>query len=80
MNTRRVVPLLLLLASMVAHAQEPKWVGSWGASPLPPSPGAGPFPATPGFSDQTVRQIVRLSGSDAGYRAVADSIDLGLFR
>ncbi len=61
MNIRRIVPVALLLAAFAAHAQEPKWVGSWGASPLPPSPAAGPFPATPSFSDQTVRQIVRLS-------------------
>jgi lysophospholipase L1-like esterase len=58
---RLVSVVLLLLAAYAAHAQEAKWVGSWGASPLPPSPGAGPFPATPSFSDQTVRQIVRLS-------------------
>ena len=58
---RLVSVVLLLLAACAAHAQEAKWVGSWGASPLPPSPGAGPFPATPSFSDQTVRQIVRLS-------------------
>jgi lysophospholipase L1-like esterase len=58
---RLVSVVVLLLAAWAAHAQEAKWVGSWGASPLPPSPGAGPFPATPSFSDQTVRQIVRLS-------------------
>jgi lysophospholipase L1-like esterase len=62
MNVRRIVlSALLALTALAAHAQEPKWIGSWGASPLPPSPGAGPFPATPSFSDQTVRQIVRLS-------------------
>jgi lysophospholipase L1-like esterase len=62
MNARRILlPALLALAALAAQAQEPKWVGSWGASPLPPSPGAGPFPATPSFNDQTVRQIVRLS-------------------
>src|SRR5947207_9402846 len=58
---RLVSVVLLLLAAWAAHGQEAKWVGSWGASPLPPSPGAGPFPATPSFNDQTVRQIVRLS-------------------
>jgi lysophospholipase L1-like esterase len=62
MNVRRIVlPAILALAALAAQAQEPKWVGSWGASPLPPSPGGGPFPATPSFNDQTVRQIVRLS-------------------
>jgi len=58
---RLVLPVLLALAAFAVQAQESKWVGSWGASPLPPSPGAGPFPATPSFTDQTVRQIVRLS-------------------
>src|SRR5262245_25930580 len=62
MNVRRVaLPALLALAAVAAQAQESKWVGSWGASPLPPSPGAGPFPATPSFNDQTIRQVVRLS-------------------
>ena len=63
MNALRIVlPALLALAALAAaQAQEPKWVGSWAASPLPPSPGAGPFPATPSFNDQTVRQVVRLS-------------------
>jgi lysophospholipase L1-like esterase len=63
MNLRLIVLCSFWLAS-VASAQT--WVGSWGASPLPPSPGGGPFPATRSFSDQTVRQIVRLStGGDA---------------
>jgi lysophospholipase L1-like esterase len=58
---RFLATVLLLLAGFAARAQDGNWVGSWGASPLPPAPGAGPFPATPSFSDQTVRQIVRLS-------------------
>jgi lysophospholipase L1-like esterase len=62
MNTRRITAIaLLLFVALSARAQESNWVGSWGASPLPPSPGAGPFPATPSFNDQTVRQTVRLS-------------------
>lgn len=62
MNLHRVVPaLLLLVAGFAVHAQEPAWVGTWGASPLPPTPSGGPFPATPSFNDQTVRQIVRVS-------------------
>ena len=60
MNVRAIVPFVMLLAVVTARA-EAQWVGSWGASPQPPSPGAGPFPATPSFKDQTVRQIVRLS-------------------
>jgi lysophospholipase L1-like esterase/antitoxin (DNA-binding transcriptional repressor) of toxin-antitoxin stability system len=60
-NMRRIVSAVLLLAAFAAQAQEPTWVGTWGASPLPPSAAAGPFPATPSFNDQTVRQIVRVS-------------------
>jgi lysophospholipase L1-like esterase len=59
---RRSLPCLaILLTSSTALAQEPAWVGSWGASPLPPTQGAGPFPGTPSFTDRTIRQIVRLS-------------------
>jgi len=58
---RQIVCAVLLLAAVAAHAQPANWVGSWGASPQPPSPGGGPFPPTPSFNDQTVRQIVRLS-------------------
>ena len=62
MNVRGIVlPALLAPAASAPQAQERKWIGSGGASPLPPSPGAGPFPATPSFNDQTVRQVVRLS-------------------
>ncbi len=61
MNIRPILSAVLLFATFAAQAQEAKWVGSWGASPLPPSPAAGPFPATPSFDDQTVRQLVRLS-------------------
>ncbi|MGD8324996.1 MAG: SGNH/GDSL hydrolase family protein [Gammaproteobacteria bacterium] len=51
---------VLILACLPAAAQE-RWIGTWGASPLPPTPGGGPFPQTPGFENQTIRQIVRLS-------------------
>jgi lysophospholipase L1-like esterase len=39
----------------------PAWIGSWGASPLPPTPAGGFFPASPSFSNVTLRQVVRLS-------------------
>jgi lysophospholipase L1-like esterase len=58
----------ILLISLSTLAQESAWVGSWGASPLPPTQAAGPFPATPSFADQTVRQIVRLSTGGAQVR------------
>lgn len=52
--------LLLMAATAVSAAPQP-WVRSWGAAPLPPAPAMGPFPASPGFADQTIRQVVRLS-------------------
>lgn len=52
---------MLLAVSCATVADGPGWIGSWGASPLPPSEAMGPFPATPRFSDQTIRQTIRLS-------------------
>lgn len=60
MNVRATAAILLSILCVPALAQD-VWIGSWGASPLPPSPGGGPFPATPAFENQTVRQLVRLS-------------------
>jgi lysophospholipase L1-like esterase len=51
----------LLALPLAVMAQSTGWVGSWGASPLPPSPAGARFPATPSFANQTIRQIVRLS-------------------
>ena len=50
---------VLLALSRVSHAAG--WTATWGAAPLPPSPAMGPFPATPSFSDQTIKQLVRIS-------------------
>jgi lysophospholipase L1-like esterase len=49
----------LLLIAIPCEASG--WTASWGAAPLPPSPAMGPFPATPAFSNQTVRQVVRIT-------------------
>ena len=51
---------LLLAAS--AQAADLHWARSWGASPQAPSAAIGPFPGSPTFHDQTIRQVVRLSG------------------
>lgn len=54
----------LLLALLIAHpaaAAGAEWVGTWGAAPEPPSPALGPIPGSPSFSDQTVREWVRIS-------------------
>src|ERR1044072_6899293 len=74
----RLVAAALLVVALAAHAQDAKWVGSWGASPLAPSPGAGPFPPTPSFNDQTGRQIVRLRVGGDRVRLRAASISAGV--
>jgi lysophospholipase L1-like esterase len=58
-STHTLVAFILLALAVRADAAQ--WVASWGAAPLPPSPAMGPFPATPSFSNQTIRQVVRLS-------------------
>lgn len=62
MSLRPAVTLTVLtLLPLSAFCQDQAWLGSWGASPLPPSMAAGPFPGTPSFEDRTIRQVVRLS-------------------
>jgi lysophospholipase L1-like esterase len=52
------------LAALLANApasQAKGWVGAWGAAPVPPGPAMGPTPGTATFSNQTIRQLVRIS-------------------
>jgi len=51
-----------LLAAAGAKAEDPQWARSWGASPQAPTAALGNFPGSPTFHDQTVRQVVRISG------------------
>jgi lysophospholipase L1-like esterase len=51
--------LVALVMCSVGSAAE--WVQTWGAAPQPATPAMGPFPATPTFSNQTIRQNVRVS-------------------
>jgi lysophospholipase L1-like esterase len=51
----------LLALSICSVGAAAEWVQTWGSAPLPPTPAMGPFPATPEFSNQTIRQTVRLS-------------------
>ncbi len=51
----------LLLASG-AQAADLHWARSWGASAQAATPKMGAFPGSPTFNDQTIRQVVRLSG------------------
>ena len=48
-------------AQAASVAGSSNWVQTWGAAPLPPAEAFGPFPATPSFSNQTLRQTVRVS-------------------
>jgi lysophospholipase L1-like esterase len=59
MFSKRAVLIAVLIAALGAHATRSAaqtWVGTWTASPQPPR---GVMPAS--FSNQTVRQIVRVS-------------------
>ena len=49
-------------------AARPKWVVSWAAAPVTPSPARGPFPASPAFHNQTIRQLLRLSAAGRALR------------
>jgi lysophospholipase L1-like esterase len=60
MLVRSLTALAFVTTSLPLLAQD-AWIGTWGASPLPPNVAAGPFPATPSFENQTIRQIVRIS-------------------
>jgi lysophospholipase L1-like esterase len=57
----RASAALAVLALVALPCEASGWTASWGAAPLPPSPAIGPFPATPTFSNQTIRQIVRIT-------------------
>jgi lysophospholipase L1-like esterase len=51
----------LVLSALAGTANAAAWVSTWAAAPLPPSAAMGPFPATPSYSNQTIRQVVRIS-------------------
>ena len=65
-------PIILLgaLAALIAGspASAMTWARSWAASPQAPTPSGGRFPGSPTFNNQTVRQIVRLSGGGSKLR------------
>ena len=56
------------VALMATPASAETWARSWAASPQAPTPAGGRFPGSPTFNDQTVRQIVRLSGGGTKVR------------
>jgi lysophospholipase L1-like esterase len=54
-----------LAAAPLASAH---WIGTWGTAPEPPRPAVGRFPGTQSFSDQTIRQLVRISAGGTHLR------------
>ena len=56
------------IACLAAPASAESWARSWAASPQAPTPSGGRFPGSPTFNNQTVRQIVRLSGGGSKVR------------
>jgi lysophospholipase L1-like esterase len=61
MDRARGSLILVVLVALGAQADAAQWLATWGAAPVPPTPAMGPFPATPTFSNQTIRQVVRIS-------------------
>jgi lysophospholipase L1-like esterase len=51
-----------LISASAAHAADLNWARTWGASPQAPNPTLGAAFASPTFADQTLRQVVRISG------------------
>src|SRR5256885_10148573 len=68
MTSWRVMICAVLVATVSSQVEAAAWVGTWGAAPLPPSAAAGPRPATPSYSNQTIRQVVRISAGGSRVR------------
>ena len=59
---RRLMGLVCGLSLLATAASAETWVGTWAAPPVTPSPPGGPPQfSTPSFSNQTIRQVVRIS-------------------
>src|SRR3954469_8972362 len=65
---RRLTLAMLAAGLTFASQADAKWVVSWAAAPVTPTPASGPFPATPVFHNQTVRQLLRLSAAGRAIR------------
>ena len=63
-----VLALLPLTAAATQQSVHQEWTASWAASPQRPSAGFGPNWSEEGFSDQTVRQVVRLTVGGSAVR------------
>ena len=53
-----------------ARAEDLHWARAWAASAQAPVKTTGPFPGSPTFHDQTIRQVVRLSGGGRQVRVL----------
>jgi lysophospholipase L1-like esterase len=56
------------VVAVAAPAIDEHWVGTWGAAPEPATPALRGFPGSPSFSDQTIRQRIRLSAGGTRLR------------
>jgi lysophospholipase L1-like esterase len=61
MTFRFLLACALFAVACTGTPADSQWIGSWGASPVPPREAIGPFPASPRFHNQTIRQTIRLS-------------------
>lgn len=66
--TLRTLAIVALLALPLAAGAQTGWVGTWGASPLPPTGGSARFGPTPSFENRTIRQVLRLSVGGSALR------------
>ena len=67
-----LIAAALALPAM-AEAAPLHWARSWAASAEAPLPAAAGFPAGPAFHDQTLRQVVRLSGGGRQVRILVSN-------
>jgi lysophospholipase L1-like esterase len=65
-------PIVLLSTALALCAAGPalatQWATTWAASPQAPTAAMGPLPASPTFENQTLRQVVRISGGGTKVR------------
>lgn len=63
-----IAATLALTPALAPTAAQARWIATWAASPVKPSPGAGPIPGTPSFANVTIRQTLRVSAGGKSLR------------
>ena len=58
------IALILLFFSLQLQSQKSIWVGTWSCAPY--AAGEGNTPPAPYLADNTLRQVIRVSGCRAG--------------